>query len=353
MAKVRIMHYMNQFFAGMGGEDEAAVPVGYHEGSIGPGKRLQALLEESVEIAVTAYCGDNYFSTNYDNALKEILQIAREHDVKMLVAGPAFAAGRYGFACTEVCHAISDSLDLYSVAAMYIENPGIVGYRQYKDKKVLILPTSDSVGGMEDALSKIAQFVLKLAAGSVIGPAAEGGYIPRGLRIPEVVSKSGAERAVDMLINKLAGRHFNTEIPIGSLDVIPVTPRMDKLKDALIALVTTAGITPPGNPDGLQAHVSAKWGKYSIENLDSMKDGKWDVYHGGYNIAFMLDNPNYGLPLDACRELEREGLFARLDPYFYSTPGAGAKIGDCQRMGSEMVADMKAEGVNAVLLVST
>ena len=32
MAKVLVMHFLNQFFAGIGGEDKADVPVGSSEG---------------------------------------------------------------------------------------------------------------------------------------------------------------------------------------------------------------------------------------------------------------------------------------------------------------------------------
>ena len=37
---MKIIHYLNQFFAGIGGENKADVPVGLIEGAVGPGKRL-------------------------------------------------------------------------------------------------------------------------------------------------------------------------------------------------------------------------------------------------------------------------------------------------------------------------
>ena len=67
----------------------------------------------------------------------------------------------------------------------------------------------------------------------------------------------------------------------------------------------------------------------------------------------MYDNPNYGVPLDVCREMEKEGVFARLSPYFYGTTGVDALIPVMQAIGKEMANDMKAEGVDAALLVST
>jgi glycine reductase len=347
------MHFLNQYFAGIGGEEKADVPVDSREGPLGPGKRLQALLGDSAKIVVTAYCGDNYFSEHHDEALASILQIARDHDVKILAAGPAFDAGRYGFACAEICHFVSTSASLDCITAMHIENPGVVGYRGYQDRRVFLFPTAETISGMEDALSKMARCVSKLAAGSPMGPVAEEGYVPRGFRRDKVVSKSGAERAVDMLLDKLSGRPFVTEIPIESLEAIPVPPRMETIKDACIAIAGTTGVVPEGNPDGFKMYRNTEWRKYSIDKLNSMLDARWEVWHGGYNTAFMQENPNFGVPLDVSRELEKEGVFGRLYPYYYTTTGVVATVPAMQAIGREMVFDMKAEGVDAVLLVAT
>lgn len=353
MSQVRIMHYLNQFFAGIGGEEKADLPVNLYEGAMGPGKRLQSLLEDSGRIVVTAYCGDNYFNEHSGEALAAILGIAQDRDVKLLVTGPAFASGRYGFACVEVCHFLNTSLGLDCVTAMHPENPGVETYRQYKDRRVFLFPTTEVVSGMENALSRMAQFISKLAASSKIGQPSEEGYISRGFRLDQVATKSGAERAVSMLLDKMAGRPFVTEIPVEYLEVVPVAPRLANTTSAYLALVSTCGVVPLGNPDGFRGYQNTKWAKYSIEKLDSMLDGKWDVIHGGYNTEFMRKNPNYGVPLDVCRELEHDGAFGQLYPYFYATPGARGLISVMQTIGREMVLDMKAQGVGAALLVAS
>ncbi len=346
------MHYMNQFFAGIGGEDRADVPVGSFVGPVGPGKHLQELLGDSAQIVVTAYCGDDYFATHSEEALASILKVATACNIDMLVAGPAFASGRHGFACAEICHAVSTSLDLPCVGAMSPDNPGVGRYKHYKDRKVFLLPAAGAVSGMEDALTGMAQYVSKLASGVAIGPASEEGYIPRGLRFNRVVSKIGAERAVDTLLDKLAGRPFTTEVPVEYFETVPVASRVADLSDACIALVTTMGVLPPGNPDGFKVYRNNQWRKYSIGSLDSMHDTKWDVVHGGYNSAWMIDNANYCVPVDACRKLEKEGVIAQLYPYFYSTNGGMGFISAMQAIGREIAGNMKAEGVDATILVS-
>ncbi len=352
MAPIRVMHYMNQFFAGLGGEDKANMPAGFIDGPVGPGKRLQSLCRGAADIVVTAYCGDDYFSQNRDEAVASILKKAREKEVKLLVAGPAFASGRYGVAATEVCQALGTSLGIDCITAMHPDNPGVEAYRQYKNKRVFTFPTGEVVSGMESALLKMAQFVSKLAAGSPAGPPSEEGYLPRGIRPLVTVSKTGVERAIGMLLDKMAGRPFVTEIPVEGLEPVPVAPPIRDLKNACIGLMTTMGVLPPGNPDGFKVFKNTQWKKYSLKNLNSMLDGRWDVIHGGYNTEFMKKNPNFGVPLDACRDLEKEGVFARLYPEFYMATGVNALIPVMQRIGKEMVRDMKEQGVGGALLVS-
>jgi glycine reductase len=351
--KVRVMHFINQFFAGIGAEEKADAPVDYREGPIGPGKRLQVLFGDSGEIVATAYCGDNYFAGHQEEVLQEILRLAKAWDIKMLIAGPAFAAGRYGFSCIEVCRGISTSLGLNCITAMHIQNPGVEIYKRYRDRRIFLFPSGEAVKGMDEALSMMARFALKLNSGSTIGGAAAEGYLPRGLRVTEVVNKSGAERAIGMLLDKIACRPFVTEIPVEIAETIPITPPVSDIKNIHLALASTSGVVPPGNPDGMKSFRNTIWKKYCIDNLATMTDAKWDVVHNGYDNTFMNGNPNYGVPLDVCREFEKEGAFGRLYPYFYSATGATALTSVMQRIGREMASDMKSEGINAVLLVST
>ncbi len=353
MPGIRVMHYVNQFFAGIGSEDKADVSVGSIAGAVGPGKPLQQLLGDSAEIVVTSYCGDDYFANHVDEAVAAVAEIARQKKIDLLIAGPAFTSGRYGFACAEVCHAVSAALGIDCVTAMHPENPGVETYKQYKDRRVYAFPTSEIVSGMSDALAKMASFCLKLIAKSPLGRPHEEGYIPRGFRVDTFKTQNGAQRAVQMLLDKVAGRPFVSEIPVETLEPIPVAPPIPDLKRACIALMTTSGIIPPGNPDGFRGFQNIRWGKYSIEKDNSMRDRDWDVLHGGYNTEFIKKNPNWGVPLDGCRLMIREGLFSRLHSHFYCTPGARGLLSMMHHLGQEMALEMQAGGVDGVLLVST
>jgi betaine reductase len=344
---------MNQFFAGKGGEGKADLPVQVIAGPVGSGKRLQVLLGEAAEIVATVYCGDNYFNENTDEALSSIRQIAEDWDVGLAVAGPAFASGRYGVACAEVCHFLSASLEMNCVTAFHPENAAAGILREYRDKRVFVFPTAEVVVDMESALSKMAIWLLKLIAGDVIGPPSEEGYMDQGFRRDLFVNKSGAERAVAMLLDKLAGRPFTTEIPVESIEKIPAPAPISNLSDICLALATTSGVLPHGNPEMFRGYQNTRWAKFPIGKLNSMRGAPWEVIHGGINTEFIRGNPNYGVPLDVCRELERQGVLGRLYPFFYATSGARGLVSVMNGMGKEMAVDMKAEGIDAVLMVST
>jgi betaine reductase len=353
MGKVRIMHYLNQFFAGMGGEDKIDAPLEFKEEVLGPGRLLQSLLQDSAEIVVTACCGDNYFAYNTDKVLNKILNVARDHKVDIVVAGPAFAAGRYGFACSEVCQYLSASEEISGVTGMYTENPGVDGYKQYKNKKVFLIPTSDAVKDMQEVLANMAQLLIKLASGAVIGSASEEGYFPRGIRVDKDAEKIGADRAIEMLLDKMAGRPFETEVPYEGFEEYSIPAPITDMENATIAIASTTGLTTAGNPYNFKMARNTQFQKYDVGKSTSMKESKWDVIHAGYGATFMIENPDSGAPLDALRVLEKDRVIGKISPNFYGTTGVEGAISEMEAIGRGMAEEMKAEGVNGVLMVST
>ena len=99
MAGKRVVHYINQFYAGMGGEDTAGVGLSTQAGPAGPGLMLKDELGDEYEIVRTIICGDNTIAENPDEIIPQILQIVREENADLFIAGPGFNAGRYGLGC--------------------------------------------------------------------------------------------------------------------------------------------------------------------------------------------------------------------------------------------------------------
>ena len=127
---LRVIHYLNQFFGGIGGEDKASERPQVKEGLVGMGKVVQDALMNRGQIVATVICGDNYFVENTEEASEEVFHMMTRYKPDMIIAGPAFNAGRYGIACGEVCKIGREKLDIPAVTGMYVENPGVDLYKR-------------------------------------------------------------------------------------------------------------------------------------------------------------------------------------------------------------------------------
>ena len=350
-----VVHVLNQFFAGLGGEEKADMPVAVIEGTAGAARGLQVQLGEAAQIVCTIYYGDNYFHEHKDEALKALLEAVRSRQPQVVVAGPAFNSGRYGMSCVETCNEIAKTLAIPCVTAMHEENPGVGSYRDFANPNVYCLRTAESTAGMANALKALAKFALRLARGETIGPAAKEGYIGRGIRRLEKAERRGVDRAMDMLLKKIHHEPFETEIPMEVWDDVSPAPALSQINERKLAVVTTSGVVPWGNPDRFKTYRNTHWQKYNIAEVKELEPGKWEAVHGGYNVAYMNKNPHYGVPLDALRSLEAEGKIGRgkLYPAYYVIPGNQGSPAVMRRVGQEIGSDLRNEGVEGVLFVAT
>ena len=345
----RVVHYINQFFAGIGGEEKANIPPEAREGAVGPGMALNQAFGSEAEVVGTIICGDSYFADNIEKARQEILELVKKFAPDGLVAGPAFNAGRYGTDCGVVCETVGKTLSIPTVSGMYKENPGVDMYR----KSTYIVETADSARGMKDALPVMARILLKQLKGEPLGRPEEEGYIPRGVRVNFFAEKTGAERALDMLVKKLRGEPFTTEYPMPVFDKVPPNPPITDMKNSTVALVTSGGIVPRGNPDHIEASSASKYGEYSLEGVQAISAETHQTAHGGYDPTYANEDPNRVLPVDAMRELEKEGVFRKFHETYYSTVGNGTSVANASRFGSEIAQKLKEQNVDAVIVTST
>jgi glycine reductase len=348
--QVRIVHYLNQFFGGIGGETEADRPLEVREGPVGPGLGLKQALGGQGEIVATLIVGDNYFNNQIDTALAGVLEAVRTFKPDVVVAGPAFNAGRYGFACGEVCKAVAERLNVPAVTAMYPENPAVETYRKLRGS--WILPTGAMASDMPRVLPRLAAFARKIGIGGVVGSAKEEGYIPTGQRRLVFTETAGAERAVNMLLAKIAGAKFETEIPTERFEQVPPAPAVENLKTARVGVITTSGLVPKGNPDGFKMFNATEWRRYDLPDEPALKGEDWELIHGGFNTAYAQANPNVVLPLDALRDLAGEA-YGELDRNFYTITGVGTSLKTARQAGEEIAALMRESRVDAALLVAT
>lgn len=344
----RVVHYINQFFANIGGEDMAHVPPELREGAVGPGMALQQAWNGGAEIVSTIVCGDSYFAEHEREAREQILAWVKDAKPDIFIAGPAFNAGRYGYACANIALSVQDELNIPVLTGMYEENPGA----DMRDK-ILIVSTSNSAAGMRKAAPAMAALALKLMKGEEIGPSVVEGYMPNGIRKNFFEKERGAKRAVRMLISKLNGKPFVTEFPMPSFDRVTPNPAVKDMSRATIALCTSGGIVPRDNPDRIEASSASRYGEYSIAGVDSLTKGAYETAHGGYDPVYANENPNRVLPVDVLRELEREGRIGKLYDVFYSTVGNGTSVAASRAYAEEYAKKLKDANVDGVIMTST
>lgn len=348
MAK-RIVHYINQFYGGIGGEEAAGAPLAIKDGPIGPGIALQKELGEGYEILMTIVCGDNYYAENSDYVADAVCRAISERGIDLLVAGPAFNAGRYGLACGGICAGVARRLNIPAVTAMYPENPAVAMYK----KDLLIVATTASAAGMRDAIRRVARLGKKITAGEAILSAKEEGYIPRGRRLNRLADRPAAVRAVEMLHRKLKGEPYMTEAPVERYEgVAPAKPIKD-LAQATIALVTEAGIVPLGNPDRIKHANATNWASYSLKGVDSLAKGQYEAIHGGFDASFANEDPNRVLPVDAVRFFEAERYIGKLHDTYYVTVGNGTPVERSAAFGEQIARELLEAGVHGVLIPSS
>ena len=346
---MRVVHYLNQFFGGIGAEEQAGMGLEARDGALGPGKLLEQLLGDGAQVMMTLVCGDNYAVEHEEELVASVLEKVREAGADLFVAGPCFEAGRYGMAAGALCAAVQSQLEISVITGMSEENPGVDLYRD----ALYITDSGTNAARMRDVLAKMANLGRKLVNKSAIGLSAEEGYLRRGLLRDQVVERTAARRLIDMLVAKVKGETFESEMLSTSFEPVAMPSGIKDLSKARVMLITDGGLVPKGNPDKIHGTAATRWGSYSIEGRDDLRGEEYEISHGGYDARFVQEDPDRLVPLDAMREMEQRGIIGKLHDEFISTSGRANPLSNTRRLGREMAEKAKREGVDAVILTST
>jgi glycine reductase len=347
--KIRIVHYLNQFFAQIGGEEKGSVAPGVKPGPIGPGRALQSSLGNRGEVVATIFCGDNHYAEHPEDATEILLGYISQYEPDLFIAGPAFESGRYGVACGAICHAVQERLGIPVVAGMDRHNAGATLYH----KSIFIIDSGASVIRMTAVLQHMIAFGLGRLEGAALGKPEIEGYIARGTKRNEIAPKPPAERAVDMLLAKIHGKSFETEISAPKFNQGRPAASIANLSTATIALVTDGGLVPEGNPEQMEPGRPTRFTTIDIRGVERLDAEEFDAVHSGYDTQYANRDPHRLVPLDVMRELERQRVFGKLYETIYSTGGAHAAVENATRIGQDIAGRLKEAGVQGAILTST
>jgi len=342
---VKIVHYINQFYAGYGGEEKADLKPEKRDGAVGPGTGLQGAIGDAGTIVGTVICGDSYFNENIDEVAPEVLEMIKSFSPDMVVVGPAFNAGRYGMACGAVAKAVDEALGIPVVGGLYEENPGVDIYKRYG----YFVPTGNSAATMRKAVPDMAAIVKKLIAGEAVTE----GFFEKGLRVNYFAKERGSKRAVNMLLKKISGEEFVTEYPMPVFDRVAPGPAIKDMKAARVALVSSGGPVPKGNPDRIESSSASKYGKYSLAGITKFTPENGETAHGGYDPVYANQDLDRVLPVDVLKEMEANGEIGSLHEYWYSTVGNGTSVANSKKFAAAIAQELLGDNVSCVILTST
>ena len=359
--KLKVVHYLNQFFGQVGGEDKADTGLIIKEGPVGPGLAFKKELGDRAEVVATLICGDNYFSKDPEKNGEEGCRLIETYHPDLFFAGPAFEAGRYGVSCGAICKAVAENFGIsLIITGMYEENAGMELYR----KHCYICKTGASSRDMVMSVRKMVRLAFELATdkqrtGLVcrenLPKPEEYDYFPRLILRNEYTEKTSAQRSLDKLLAKMKGETFESEVGVTDFERVEPAPPIEDPTACEIALVSDGGLVPKENPDGLKGKANLRWAMYDLDTFlpEEFDRSQYDIAHTGYFTAEVMEDPNRLIPVDAIRDLIKEGNIGKLHNTFFSTSGNATVSKRCAEMGDEIGAEIKDRGIDAVILTST
>jgi D-proline reductase (dithiol) PrdB len=128
--------------------------------------------------------------------------------------------------------------------------------------------------------------------------------------------------------------------------VIPWTPLSRPVRQARIALINSGGLYL----EGQEPFVTTNDPTYRKIPRGTRQE-QIRVSHRGYDINGPLEDMNVLLPLRRFEELERDGVVGALAETNYSFNGSIPDVANLEAWPHQVAAHMRAEGVDAVLLV--
>ena len=229
MSELRVVCYLNQFFGQIGGEDKAGVgpqvvrrrggrrargPAGARRrgprrGDGGRGRQLRRRASRA-------------------RAVAELLDLVAAEKPDLLVAGPAFLAGRYGVACGALCAAVQARLGVPAVTGMHRGEP-----RRRAVSPARLHRLDRRRGDADARRGPAARRARAQARATGARRRARGGGIFPARRSPAMSlagASAAAQRATAMLLDKLAGRPVTSEVPLPDFPRIPAPPAVRDLE---------------------------------------------------------------------------------------------------------------------------
>lgn len=249
------------------------------------------------------------------------------------------------------CSWVHDYWRIPALTGMHEENPGTKEIGRH----VFVLQTGASAAAMQESLNRFSRLIERLLAADEKG--VDNFRAEYCLAIPRRFTVRGTApdyvRATDLLLAKLRGQLYESEIPRIEAKRHAIPNLTADLSDTIVALVTEGGLVPKGNPDRLESSRGTRYFKYGLSGREDLRRGEFEAMHTGYDTATVDQDPDRIVPLDAMRVLEKAQRFKKLHDHYFVTTGTGAMPSKMEEIGAGIASELANSGIGAVILTAT
>lgn len=108
----RVVHYINQFYADIGGKELSYIVPELRDGCVGLGAEFNQIWKNEAKIVNTIVCGDAWFIENQIETEECVIEWLKEIRPDCFIVGPALKAGDYNYICNNIALAVQKRLGI-------------------------------------------------------------------------------------------------------------------------------------------------------------------------------------------------------------------------------------------------
>ena len=261
----------------------------------------------------------------------------------MLVCGPSFGSGRYGYACGLLAR---EAVQARHSRGLW-HGSREPGCRRGGGRRLRRADDARTWPGCARRFRRSRRSPLRLGAGEELGPPEVEGYLPRGLRRNERAGATGAAGRSTFCSPSSRGHPHR-----GRRDLRPrpaaAARRVDGRDEARAR--HRGRLRPAGKSGRLADDSRGPRGCGTRSATSAIARGR-PLRIGSRRLRRRrppIADPNRLVPLDAARALEREGRIGAIHDAFYTTTGNGTPVAVSTKFGQEIADELKEAGVEAV-----
>ncbi len=342
---VKVVHYLNQFFAGLGGEEAAGIAAGSPRGSGRPRAGARARRRRHARVR------------------RRLLRRARGRGARRSCCAGSTRSSPDVLVCGPVVRLRPLRLRLRDARARgstprhprrLRDGSGEPGCRRGRGRRLHRPDERERGRACARRCRGWPRSPRRLAAGEELGPPDEEGYLPRGLRRNE---RARARRrgcaAIDLLLAKLGGE-TRTEVE-ASFDHVAAASAGSRSVAGLRSLSSPRpAACHRGIPTACRRSAPPPGSATRSATEATLAAGRYESVHGGFDVTAANADPNRLVPLDVVRDARARGPHRPAPRHLlHDHRERHARRRPPTKFGQEIADELKEAGVEAVVLSGT